>query len=172
MSKNCQPEKFILDATSGYRSMWMNKNHPNAVYIDQRPECEPQYVRDFRKMPDFQDESFQLIIFDPPHIIRANDKLNMNMVRCFGQLSPETWRSDIKDGFKELWRLLKPMGVLLFKWSNQQIPSNEILKLLPVEPIIYQISQNKPNRYEKGKRVREVQTLWFCFMKIPKEKKP
>lgn len=30
--------KTILDATCGGRMMWFNKDHPNAVYADQRRE--------------------------------------------------------------------------------------------------------------------------------------
>lgn len=30
--------KFILDACCGPKAMWYNKNHPNAIYIDNRYE--------------------------------------------------------------------------------------------------------------------------------------
>lgn len=41
-------DKFILDATAGFRQMWFNKQHPNTVYLDQRPECEPDQIKTFR----------------------------------------------------------------------------------------------------------------------------
>lgn len=31
-------EKKILDVTCGSRTIWFNKNHPNAVYCDKREE--------------------------------------------------------------------------------------------------------------------------------------
>jgi hypothetical protein len=62
-----EPDKFILDATAGFRMMWLNKKHPNTIYLDQRPECEPDIVGDFRDLKQFPDESFRLIVFDPQH---------------------------------------------------------------------------------------------------------
>jgi len=164
-------EKFILDATAGFRMMWLNKHHPNAIYLDQRPECEPDIVGDFRDLKQFADETFRLIVFDPPHIITSSDNCNSNMRRDFGTLRPETWQQDLNLGFKEMWRVLKPYGILLLKWCTQYRGSHEVLNAIPEAPLIYQISANMPQR-EKGRgRIREVKTLWFCFMKIPKEEK-
>lgn len=49
-------DKFILDATAGFRMMWFNKHHPNAIYLDQRPECEPDIVGDFRDLKQFPEQ--------------------------------------------------------------------------------------------------------------------
>ena len=155
-------EKFILDATAGFRMMWFNKQHPNCVYLDEKPECEPDIVGDFRHLEQFEDESFKLIVFDPPHILRKTQRCTANMVKAFGQLNPETWESDLKKAFSELWRVLKPYGVLVFKWSNHQLNSNQIIKLAPCKPLFYQVAYNK----NKGGR-NSIQSLWFCFMKIP-----
>ena len=173
-NRKVKPEKFILDATAGYRMMWFNKQHPNTIYLDERPECEPDIIGDFRELKQFKNETFNLIIFDPPHIIESSQTAS-NIIRDYGCLQKETWPSLIKDGARELWRLLKPMGVLLFKWSNQYIPSNQVIKLFPEKPLIYQISANK-DKYSKRKvgarnRIKNIQTLWFCFMKIPEENK-
>ncbi|MBT0159094.1 methyltransferase [Candidatus Bathyarchaeota archaeon A05DMB-2] len=162
-------KKLILDATAGYRMMWFNKHHPNAIYLDARPECEPDIVGDFRKL-NFPDETFKLIIWDPPHIIENAQLGNSNMKRDYGFLRPETWQRDLKRGFEELWRVLKVEGVLLFKWSNQYVSADRILKLFPEKPLIYQISANNPKRGKTGGVIKHVQTLWFCFMKLKKEK--
>ena len=77
--------KYILDMTCGGRSMWWNKENPYAVYFDQRDEeftkvfgtdkserhirVHPDVIGDFRHLP-FPDESFHLVVFDPPHIIQ------------------------------------------------------------------------------------------------------
>lgn len=84
-------DKFILDATAGYRMMWFNKQHPNCIYLDQRPECEPDIVGDFRDLKQFADENFRLIIFDPPHILETSVSHNSNILRDFGFLRRETW---------------------------------------------------------------------------------
>lgn len=72
----------ILDMTCGMRSIWFDKNHPEAIYFDKRNEefylafgrnktnlrhCEvhPDVQGDFTNLP-FPDESFSLVVFDPP----------------------------------------------------------------------------------------------------------
>lgn len=73
--------KKILDATCGSRSIWFNKNHPAALYMDRRVEhhesvfgangsnhvidVNPDVVADFTDMP-FDDNTFSLVVFDPP----------------------------------------------------------------------------------------------------------
>jgi hypothetical protein len=158
-------EKFILDATAGFRMMWFNKQHPNCLYIDSRPECEPDEIQDFRKLP-YPNETFRLIVWDPPHLLDKTGTTDLTIKRYFGGLCPETWQDDLKQGFAEVWRVLKPFGVLNLKWSTLQIPSDKLIKLFPIEPLFYQISSKREKR-ENGKRVRKDITLWFCFMKIP-----
>ena len=51
-------------------------------------------------------------------------------------------------------RVLHPYGVLIFKWSEDQINTADVLKLLPVRPMF-------GNR--RGK------TIWLVFMKFPEE---
>jgi SAM-dependent methyltransferase len=162
-------EKFILDATAGFRMMWFNKHHPNTIYLDQRPECEPDIVGDFRDLKQFKDETFRLIVFDPPHIITSNENLNSNMRRDFGVLRPDTWKGDLVKAFAGLWRVLAPYGILIFKWCSQYRPSSEILDAIPQKPLFYQIQANM-DRIVKNKKLSHVQTSWFCFMKIPEEK--
>ena len=173
-----QENKFILDATAGFRMMWFNKRHPNCIYLDQRPECEPDIVGDFRDLKQFPDETFKMIVFDPP-FWKGNSHANL-WVRQYGLLNAETWQSDLKQGVKELWRILKPYGVLFGKWSNYQIPSTEFLKLFPVDPLVYQVTaayglkaKKRASDEEKlsTRHIEEkVKTLWFCFMKIPEQK--
>jgi 23S rRNA G2069 N7-methylase RlmK/C1962 C5-methylase RlmI len=63
---------------------WFNKENKNTVYMDNRTEdatlCDgrklivkPDVIADFRKMP-FENESFHLVIFDPPHLLNVGDK--------------------------------------------------------------------------------------------------
>lgn len=69
-------DKIILDATCGSRMIWFDKEHPNTVYMDNRQlesilcdgrtlNIHPDVVADFTDMP-FEDESFHLVVFDPP----------------------------------------------------------------------------------------------------------
>ena len=77
-------KKLILDACCGCRMFWFNKEHPNVIYMDNR-ECDemtfdnrrihvaPDVKGDFRNMP-FADNSFRMVVFDPPHLKRAGEK--------------------------------------------------------------------------------------------------
>jgi len=139
-------KKFILDATAGFRMMWVNKHHPNCIYLDQRPECEPDIVGDFRDLKQFKDETFRLVIFDPPHII---DKWQANpekspFVKRFGVLCAETWQSDLKKGLLECWRILQPYGILQFKWSTHDKKIDGVLKELPFKPLIAEETKTIP----------------------------
>lgn len=155
--------KFILDACCGGRMFWFNKKHPNTLYIDLRPEVFPDAVQDFRNLP-YKDESFKLIVFDPPHL----KWLGKNSIfrKKYGALNKETWEEDIKKGASELWRILEENGILIFKWGDHDIPYKELLKLFPVAPLFGQRTASN-QRSKGGKPYR---TYWFCFMKISGEK--
>ena len=158
-------EKFILDATAGFRMMWFNKHHPNCIYLDQRPECEPDIVGDFRDLKQFPDENFRLVVFDPPHdVYHHNPNMSTSFNQNFGVLRPETWQEDLKQAFKELWRVLKPYGILVFKWATFHIDEKRIQKFFPEKPLFAQIT--KAN-FSEHSRAANHKTLWFCFMKIP-----
>ena len=51
-------------------------------------------------------------------------------------------------------RVLHPYGVLIFKWSEDQISTADILKLFPVQPLF----GNRRGR-----------AIWLTFMKFPSE---
>lgn len=71
------------------------------------------------------------------------------MAKKYGVLGHD-WKNDIKKGFKECIRVLKPNGTLVFKWNEDQVKLNEILKLVPCEPLI-------GNKRDK--------THWLIFIK-------
>jgi SAM-dependent methyltransferase len=158
-------QKLVLDATAGYRMMHMNKKNPNVLYIDQRFEVKPDEVQDFRKLP-YPDESFQLIIFDPPHLKDDHHDPKIKLNSDYGLLISETWQSDLKKGFAELWRVLKVNGVLVFKWNDHDIRCKHVLTLFPVEPIIGQVA-NGDRKLHKSRSC----TVWFTFMKFTSSEK-
>ena len=158
-------DKFILDATAGFRMMWFNKKHPNCVYLDERPECKPDVIGDFRNLNQFANGSFRLVVFDPPHKIRTTNDTS-RLYRDYGALRPETWQNDLRKGFSECWRVLAPYGVLIFKWGETQKSVKEVSKFFPCSPLFRQISAGSTAR--NGRKAR---TLWFCFMKIPEKVK-
>lgn len=149
----------VLDATCGGRMMWFNKNDPRAIYGDQRTETHtlsdgrtlnitPDVELDFRELP-FPDESFHLVVFDPPHL--KNVGKTSWLAAKYGRLVP-SWEDDITAGFAECFRVLKPCGVLIFKWSEIQIPLADILACTPEAPLFGHTGTN-PSTY------------WMTFMK-------
>ena len=121
-------DKFILDACCGSRMMWLNKKHPNTLYIDNRVEkqlkpqghqnkiiVEPDIVADFRDLSFLKDKSFKLVVCDPPHLTKLGETGIYR--RLFGRLDKDNWRDDLKTGFKEMWRVLEDYGVFLLKWK-------------------------------------------------------
>jgi len=135
----------VLDACCGSRMFWFDKHSPIAVFADNRKfedtlcdgrtlEVNPDVIADFREMP-FQDESFYLVVFDPPHLRHAGKE--SWLAKKYGILSDD-WKSDISKGFSECMRVLKPNGTLVFKWNEEQISLPEILNAIPYKPLFGQ----------------------------------
>ena len=134
--------KKILDACCGARMFWFDRQHPDAVYMDNREVdtslCDgrkllisPDVVADFTAIP-FDDESFYLVVFDPPHLIHAGE--NSWLSTKYGKLN-KNWRDELKKGFAECFRVLKNNGTLVFKWNEDQRKIKEILNLTSVKPL-------------------------------------
>ena len=97
--------------------------HGKKVNVD------PDVIGDFRDMP-FEDNTFNLVVFDPPHLKWAGQ--NSIMRSQYGQLDKVTWSEDLAKGFEECMRVLKVGGTLVFKWSDCQINVKEVLKSIPL----------------------------------------
>lgn len=147
--------------------MWLDKNDPRAIFCDRRREhltvkdtshreegtrsviIDPDTLMDFRAL-QFDDNTFKLVAFDPPHLVRAGAK--SWMAAKYGKLS-EDWRDDLRAGFAECFRVLEPGGVLVFKWNETQIKLADVLACTPEKPLFGQVS---------GRRGL---THWLVFMK-------
>lgn len=125
----------VLDACCGSKMFWFNKLDRRALFMDNRQindilcdgrtlTIKPDIVADFRNMP-FAAETFSLVVFDPLHLERAGD--NSWMAKKYGKLGHD-WKHDLKLGFSECFRVLKQDGTLIFKWNEDQIKLNEVLK--------------------------------------------
>ena len=110
-------------------------------------EIKPDIVADFRNIP-FNDNTFSMVVFDPPHLLKVGE--NSWLSKKYGKLS-DAWPQDLKQGFNECMRVLKPYGTLIFKWNEQQIKLSEILKCFSDKPIF----GNK-----------RADTHWLVFMKV------
>lgn len=166
-------DRLVLDACCGSRSFWFNKKDHRALYCDNRegvrnadvgtPKTKgrtpivvaPDQLVDFRKMP-FTDNSFYHVVFDPPHLTPktvGNDSSGKGIFPFRYGILKETWRDDIRSGFKECFRVLKPGGTLIFKWCETEIPLREVLGLVDFKPLY---------GHRSGKKA---QTHWVAFIK-------
>ena len=147
----------ILDATCGSRMIWFDKKHEDVLYMDNREltvtlcdgrilNVKPDVIADFRDMP-FDDDTFYLVVFDPPHLRKAGE--SSWLAKKYGILS-EDWKRDISQGFRECMRVLKPNGTLIFKWNEEQVKLSEVIKAIGQQPLF-------GNRRSK--------THWLVFMK-------
>ena len=154
-------EQTVLDMCCGSRMFWFNKHDTRAVFTDIRSEehelCDgrrlvirPDLIADFRALP-FADNTFPVVVFDPSHLERVGEAAWMG--KKYGRLNKATWRADLRAGFEEAFRVLRPHGVLIFKWNETQIPVSQILALTDVKPIIGQ---------RTGKNDK---THWISFVK-------
>jgi len=99
--------KTIIDVCCGSRMFWFDRQQPNTVFMDNRKlETElcdgrklvisPDVVGDFRDIP-FEDGSFRLVVFDPPHLIHAGE--SSWLAQKYGKLNSATWKDDLRSGF-------------------------------------------------------------------------
>ena len=150
----------VLDPCCGSRMFWFDRQHPDVVFGDKRAEThtlcdgrilriEPDIMLDFTALP-FDNETFKLVAFDPPHLHTAGAK--SWMAAKYGKLTGD-WREDLRKGFSECFRVLSTDGVLVFKWNETQVKIREVLELTEVRPLFGNTSGKKAG------------THWYVFMK-------
>ena len=168
----------ILDATCSIKSIWFQKKHPLTTYMDirngeyiyqdkkkiKKPKIytiKPDVIADFRHTP-FSDNYFDMIVFDPPHVIQnANTG---DMIVRYGKFNiDEDWKKILDDGIKELFRVLKPDGIFILKWSKTKrfghsIPLKTVLNLFPYDPLFGTRTGSCSNNH------------WVVFIKYRPEK--
>lgn len=159
--------KKILDVCCWGRTFRWDKENPLAEYMDIRREeswfiaarpnfcVDPDFVADFRNIPR-PDNSYKLVVFDPPHLVHAGEKSWLK--GKYGRLNKDTWPADLKQWFRECMRVLEPYGTLVFKWNENQVKLHKVLRAIDYPPLFWTRSW------------RNGTTIWLVFMKVPKEK--
>jgi hypothetical protein len=146
---------------------WFDKDRRDAVFVDNRAEThslkdkssrggsrtltvQPSVVADFRKLP-FMDETFSLVVFDPPHLMRNGH--SGWMAKKYGTLNRSAWQDDLAQGFAECFRVCRTAGTVTFKWNHSEIPVREVLNLTKYVPVV------------GTKNPTGSKTSWFVFLK-------
>ncbi len=147
---------------------WFDRADDRALFLDKRREThsltdssskggqrtlaiDPDMVADFTDLP-FKDGLFSMVVFDPPHLVRAGKK--GWLAKKYGKLGDD-WRDDLRKGFSECFRVLKPEGTMIFKWNENDVPISQILALTPERPLF-------GNRGGKAAK-----SHWIVFIKPP-----
>ena len=159
---------LVLDPCCGTRMFWYDPETPYVIYGDRRKETRitdkgtpgtrgrapkvvnPSILLDFRSLP-FEDNSFYHVVFDPPHYTKKTIGSG-RLAFDYGVLGI-SWREDLRLGFSECFRVLRPLGTLIFKWCETEIPLQEVLQLAPFLPMY---------GHRSG---RKAQTHWCAFLK-------
>lgn len=149
----------VLDPCCGPKSFYFDKSCEDVLFCDIRGsyidklcdgrilKVQPDMVADVTDLP-FDDETFPLVVFDPPHL----DVGNGWQVAKYGKLPPD-WREWMTKAFSECWRVLANDGTLIFKWYEYRISLTEVLRCAPREPLF------------GNRRPRNSKTHWLVFFK-------
>lgn len=144
---------------------WFDRADCRALFVDKRREAvfadtregrrqivvDPDIIASFGALP-FADASFALVVFDPPHTFAGPASWT---AKKYGRLEG-AWRDEIRKGFEECFRVLCPLGTLVFKWNEHRVPVSTVLSLTPEQPLFGQ---------RCGTTAR---THWIVFMKAGK----
>lgn len=135
----------ILDPCCGGRMFYFDKEHPNILYCDKREtvvemkdrdkirtlKIKPDSIIDFTNM-SFKDNSFSFVVFDPPHYIKVG--ASSWLAKKYGKLDKDDWQATLNKGLSECLRVVKQGCVVAMKWSEGDIKTVDLLKILPQQP--------------------------------------
>jgi len=112
----------ILDATVNGGRFWRGSKTP-VIGLDIEPLHRPTIVADNTRMP-FQDASFDVVVYDPPHIPNQGKDKSKDFNTRFGLVlksSKEnhyTFSHTFPPFVRETFRVLRPEGILLCKLTD------------------------------------------------------
>jgi len=170
---------MILDATAGNRTMWINKESDNIIYIDMETQLErPPNIFCKNDITPFRDKTFDTIFYDPPHSWG-----NIGHYHTYPRRTKEyfeKWHDTaipryygwdkyksatelvlhIVKAQEEFGRILKDEGLLWLKWNEMSISLYRILSLLNSWQLLLKLYITDPSQ-TAGKH----KTYWLCMEK-------
>jgi len=163
--------------------MWTLKEWEHIIYIDieRKLTIKPTMLADHTCTP-FRDETFSTIFFDPPHgygkghgFYDYPDKESFqkrwegygDVPRYYGwdkYRNKAHIQAQIYRAQEELYRILKPRGVLWLKWNEVKIPLKNILTLFDKWHELMRLKL-----HEKVHTAGKKNTYWLCMCKKDEE---
>jgi SAM-dependent methyltransferase len=117
-----KPPQSILDATVNRGRFWVGSSRP-VTGLDIDPRHKPDVVGDNRDMP-FADGSFDVVVYDPPHVPNQGRDRAKDFTTRFGLGG----KSSAENGYTfthlfppflaEAYRVLRPEGILFCKIAD------------------------------------------------------
>jgi hypothetical protein len=114
----------IIDLSAGNRAIWFDRRYRDAVYVDVRPEVEPDICADATALPAEIGDGYTLVVFDPPH---ENFGANGNMTKSYGHWTADDVQRIIVGTAKEAHRITAPDALMAFKWNDHSRKLSGIL---------------------------------------------
>lgn len=115
---------YILDATYG-RGVWWKKWRPSFVVTnDVDEQVDAQYHHDFRYFPQYWENRFDVVAFDPPYVCVGGRETSgiEEMYQRFGLIhapkTPFDTQLLINNGLRECARVTRPGGIVLCKCQD------------------------------------------------------
>lgn len=179
------PPQKILDATVNAGRFWTGSTRP-VVGMDIDPQHNPDIVADNREMP-CEDESFDVVVYDPPHIPNQGRDKSKDFNTRFGL----TLKSPAQNGYNfnhlyppfvaEAYRVLKPEGILLakiadyvhghrFQWAHIELIKAAVAVGFTACDCIVKVRKApiKDPRWKTAHHARREHCYWIVFRKSTK----
>ncbi len=143
----------ILDATAGARAVWFDKTYPDAIYIDIREGLHPDNRRMDCRSTTFRSRSFDLVVFDPPHMTCGP---RSQMARRYGHWLTTEIRETVRGAFVEFYRILKPDGLVAFKWNDHDTALSAVLPSQGFDALV---------GVPTAQRTKHSSTTYWCLLR-------
>lgn len=147
----------VLDLSAGNGAVWFGDRPTGVVAVDKRAETTANVLCDTRSLP-FQDDAFDLAVFDPPH---TNCGPNSDMARRYGHSKMDEIRDLIRGTGLEASRCVKRMGTMALKWSDRDIGLTAVLGAMPMwRPLFGHHVVQRPQRQGHS----GIATTWWMLL--------
>ena len=157
---------MILDVTAGNRHLWKNKNPDQVIFLDEeiRLRIPPHIFSVWRYLP-FRDNSFDCIIFDPPHVFSLTSQFNKDpKAKPHGQKKIPGWYGAFKsriDALTQIFHAQKEFSRvaprMCFKWNEASLSLWNVIGLFDCWKVQFKVP---------AKHLRSVKTWWVKFIRI------